>query len=310
MLNLDRIDDSFKAFFEMEEVKDEIKKINKFLINEEAQGYEITPNKENILRFARVPLKQYEIIVIGQDPYPARGRATGRAFEVNDLNKFTDKFSQQSIKNIVTAINMKITNNTYRKYDFIKEDIITEKFNIQYPKLYFSALEEQGIIFLNTAFTCRVGKPGSHMKIWSNFTKLLLQYISKTVEPTWILWGGKAQELDIYMKGKKITNYHPSYKDRIANKYPFFDKPFELLDKDWTGLIYEVQNKESYDFNINIKNRYNDLDIFIDKKLKETLSSLKDGDRCLTKLKGDKNYFVTLEILNNEIIVSRIKEED
>lgn len=311
MLSLEKIDNSFKPFFEMEEVKNELKKINKFLIEEEAQGYEITPKKENILRFATVSLKQYEIVVIGQDPYPAKGRATGRAFEVNDLNDFTDKFSQQSIKNIITAINMELTGNPYRKYDYIKKDMISGKFNIQYPKLYFSALEEQGIIFLNTAFTCRVGKPGTHIKIWSNFTKLLLKYISDNISPTWILWGGKAQELRIYMKGNKILNYHPSYKDRIGNKYPFFDKPFNFLNKDWTGIIYKVKDINDYIYNINILNNCNDLSIFINKEFNNILLTLKEGEKCLAKLSSnDLSYILTIEIVDNKPTIIKILEEE
>lgn len=309
MIYLDKIDESFKPFFEMKEVQEELVKINNFLKEEISKGYEITPKKENILRFATVPVSKYEVVVIGQDPYPAKNRATGRAFEVNNLNSFTDKFSQQSIKNIITAINMDITDKDYRKYDEIKIDIDKGLFHIQYPKSYFSALEEQGIIFLNTAFTCRVGKPDLHTKVWKIFTKLLLEYISNNANPTWILWGSKAQDLALYMKGNKITNYHPSYKDRIANEYPFFKKPFDSLSKDWTGIIHKAKLNKDNTFNKEINSNIINIEsIFIENKINNLLLNLENEDKFLIKIEVNNNIIKigTIKIINNRPVLIKL----
>jgi len=61
----------------------------------------ITPPPESVLRFLEFPLGKAKIIILGQDPYPHPGAATGRAFEVGNLSSWNQPFKNSSLKNIL-----------------------------------------------------------------------------------------------------------------------------------------------------------------------------------------------------------------
>ena len=74
-------------------------------------------------------------------------------------------------------------------------------------------LAEQGVLLLNTSLTVRQSKPGSHSKIWNQFTELLLQSLmSKTENIVFLLWGNHAKKYKAYIdnKHKYLEATHPS----------------------------------------------------------------------------------------------------
>ena len=93
-----KIDKSWQPFLSNELVS-ELNRIEKVITREN-----YTPVKENVLRFLEIPLSEVKIIILGQDPYPQEGTATGRAFEVNNLNSWTSKFRNSSLKNILRSL--------------------------------------------------------------------------------------------------------------------------------------------------------------------------------------------------------------
>lgn len=170
---------------------------------------EFTPKSENVLKFLTVSLTDVKVIILGQDPYPQKGVATGRAFEVGTLKSWNDKFSNISLKNIIRAIYFAYRND-YLKYSEIKNQI-SSTFPLKMPNELFAEWEKQGVLLLNTSFTCEVGKSNSHEKLWREFTLSLLKFISKTnPEIVWFLWGNNAKLIvsDINLKNK-IESMHP-----------------------------------------------------------------------------------------------------
>lgn len=203
--SLSHIDKSWDEFLNSETI-DLIKDIESKILS---TNNEFTPKAEKVLRFLEIPLHKVKVIILGQDPYPQRGVATGRAFEVGTLNSWFDKFSNISLKNIVKAI-YHAYYDEYLKYSEIKGKMDTT-FNIKPPYEIFSSWEKQGVLLLNTSFTCEVGKSNSHEKIWNKFTQKLLRYIAESYpEITWFLWGNNAKSvvsnIDI---SKKIESMHP-----------------------------------------------------------------------------------------------------
>jgi uracil-DNA glycosylase len=67
-------------------------------------GKNINPDAENVLRFLKVNLDNVKVVILGQDPYPQKGIATGRAFEVGGLASWRQNFRQISLKNIVRLL--------------------------------------------------------------------------------------------------------------------------------------------------------------------------------------------------------------
>lgn len=176
-------------------------------INKSPAGY--TPPPQLVLRFLHVPLDEIRIIILGQDPYPQKGVATGRAFEVGTLTNWHDKYSNVSLKNILRSVFFAYTGK-HLKYSEIMQQP-AEVFNILPPSRLFSSWEKQGILLLNTSFTVEPGKPGSHSEIWNKFTKNLLRFLaSEKPEITWFLWGNHAKQVceDIPLQ-KKLVSQHP-----------------------------------------------------------------------------------------------------
>ncbi len=184
-----------------------IKKIESEIVGKEL----VTPSIEKMLRFFELDLTSIKVIIIGQDPYPQEGVATGRAFEVGNLESWFDKFPNTSLKNIVRALYVLNDNNFILKFNDIKEEIKQGKFKILSPQQLFKHWEKQGVLMINSSFSVIVGNPGSHAKIWESFTNELLRYINSQVpEAHWMLWGahakGKVKKLTI--KNKSVSR-HP-----------------------------------------------------------------------------------------------------
>lgn len=170
---------------------------------------EFTPEAHRVLHYLTLPLYETKVIILGQDPYPQKGVATGRAFEVGTLKSWNDKFSNISLKNILRSVYFAY-HNQYLKYSEIKEKIGTV-FPVQSPENLFVRWEEQGVLLLNTSFTCETGKPNSHENLWKPFTKNLLRYIhSKNTGLIWFIWGNNAKNITNDLKiTRKIESMHP-----------------------------------------------------------------------------------------------------
>ena len=230
--------ESFNDFFSEDNIKI-LRKIEEELVNEE-----ITPSFDKVLRFMQQDLMSVKVIWLGQDPYFQPNVATGRSFEPNDLYSWDAKFKQVSLKNIIR--------NIYRSYypeNFSKintySDIMIERrlgnFNILDPKEWFNNLEFQGVMFLNTYFTCRVNCPNSHRKIWREFSLRVIEYIYKK-NPTiiWFLWGNEAKSvLQIEPNLINYSSNHPMIcnikkEDDFLNNQCFINTK-ELIN--WLGSV-------------------------------------------------------------------------
>lgn len=201
-----------------------------------------TPEQDKVLRFMSLPLSDAKVVILGQDPYPQPGVATGRAFEVGTLRSWTTPFRNISLKNILRALYR-----TYFKrvisYSELKKRMGNE-FPILPPTQLFVHWEQQGVLLLNTAFTCELNQPGSHKKIWENFSRELLQYIrDKNPDITWFLWGKDAQEAVSGLNLKNsIRTHHPMMcfaranrpEDFLYGKINCFEQMMDVID--WTGF--------------------------------------------------------------------------
>lgn len=165
----------------------------------------LCPTSENIFKaFKACSLKDCKVVFLGQDPYPQEGVATGILFG-NSAGTPEDKLSPslQIVKE--AAINYEIPHNR------IEFDNTLESW------------ANQGILMINTAFTCEAYRVGSHFEIWKPFTAKLLHNLSRADGSLiYVLFGNQAQSFKNYIisSSKIIEVYHPAYFARQRTRMP------------------------------------------------------------------------------------------
>lgn len=164
----------------------------------------MTPSPENILQAFDTPPQSIRVLIVGQDPYPGAGHATGLAFSVGRAVRPLPP----SLRNI--------------------RDEYQADLGLPLPAHGdLSRWARHGVFLLNRHLTTLVGAPGAHRSLgWSRFTDLV---ISSLVERGQffvpILWGREAGEL-VPLLGSlpRIESAHPS---PLSARLGFFgSRPF------------------------------------------------------------------------------------
>lgn len=167
----------------------------------------LCPSKKNIFKAFQVcPYEKLNTIVLSMDPYPQEGIATGIAFG-NSVDTPEEMLSP-SLK-------------------VIKEAVIN--YELPHSNIEFdNSLESwarQGVLMLNSALTCEVGKVGQHLSIWRPFMQKLIKNISDSDSNiVFVLFGRQAQELRHFINDKihhVIEEFHPAYYARRGEKMPY-----------------------------------------------------------------------------------------
>lgn len=182
---------------------DRFNQIIEELSKEEGQ-YEVLPEHKNRFRaFRETPLSNTKAVLIGMDPYPTKGVATGLSFGISSETKRVPpslKVISEEVKNC--------TGNS------------VTHFSLEH-------WAKQGILMLNSALTVRQGKPGSHSHIWSDFSSYLIRRLNDLDRPlVFILWGKDAKNLKTKINQDKhiiIESCHPIYERFSGGKGDFLN---------------------------------------------------------------------------------------
>jgi uracil-DNA glycosylase len=230
------VDNSWNKFLTTN-IKDELKEI------ENSIGDEFTPTPKKALRFLSIDLNDIKYIILGEDPYPQKGVATGRAFEVSNVESCVESWQKTSInaslKNILKLIHKHQQGNSkVKSIAEVRKEIKDKSFKMLPPDKIFDHWEKEGVLFLNTAFTCEIGKSGSHRLIWSCFTKKLINFISSYCSNlTWCLLGNHAAKFEKFISNEAeiITCAHPRLYGTEKNDFLGSDC-FKNDNIDWCGI--------------------------------------------------------------------------
>lgn len=130
--------------------------------------------------FKYTPLKKVKVVIVGQDPYHD-GSFNGLAFGNGKKEEDTKIKISPSLRNVIAEVER------------------THSGEVQ-PSLYSWA--KQGVLLINTAHTVKKGDAGSHLKLWGDFTNIIIRSINLKDNVVWMLWGAKAQAF-----GEEITNF-------------------------------------------------------------------------------------------------------
>ena len=177
---------------------------------------EIFPKKERIFScFNYFEPTDTRVVILGQDPYHGKNQAIGLCFGVEQDCKFPP-----SLRNI----NKELMNDVGKSIEE-RRDLIH--------------WAEQGVLMMNASLTVVEKCPGTHMKFWKNFTKYIIEYISKNCEKVvFLAWGAFAhKKMENVNKDKHvmIVSSHPSplsFK-RAYKNHPSFEgsRPFSKINK-------------------------------------------------------------------------------
>lgn len=154
------------------------------------------PDIDNVFRaFQLCSLEDCRVVMLGYDPYPQKGIATGVLFG----NKVETKE-----KDLSPALKV------------VKNAAIDYTISHNYPIEFDNSLEswaKQGILMINSALTVELNKIGSHTMIWRPFMSSFLQSLSKYDNNiVFVLFGEIAQTFTPYIKAKYIIKEkHPAY---------------------------------------------------------------------------------------------------
>lgn len=153
-------------------LRDELKlpywvELEQFVATERTQK-EVYPAPEiTFAAFKATPFKKVRVVILGQDPYPNPGDATGLAFAVPPGHR-----PPTSLANIHAAL---------------RAENITPPEDLAY-------WAQQGVLLLNTALTTPRGDAGRHLAPWKPFTGRVIRALDGRDDPVvWVLWGRKAQ---------------------------------------------------------------------------------------------------------------------
>lgn len=180
---------------------DTIAQVNKLYASRQA----MTPEYKNIFKaFNLCPLEKLKVVILGYDPYPQKGVATGIAFG----NKPETKVLSPSLEVLKEAL----ISPELPHYDNPRFDVTLESW------------ARQGVLLLNAALTTEVGRTGSHTNLWRPFISTTLRNLSNyTTGIIYVLLGQQAQSFEPYIDRRFqniIKERHPAYYVRSAKLMP------------------------------------------------------------------------------------------
>ena len=188
------------------------------LIENVEQGKRFTPRFKDVFNgFYECPYDDMKVVIVGQDPYPQLGVADGIAFSCSRKGK-AEKSLQYILKQTIGGYEQT------GRVMYTPEECDLRRWS------------NQGVLLINTAFTCEINKIGSHYAIWKSFTDYIFDNINRHNKDTvFILMGKKAEQWQTLIPNCKILKCpHPAsaaYRGGEWNCNDVFNKANQELEK-------------------------------------------------------------------------------
>jgi len=175
------------------------------LKDEIAEGKTVYPPGPLIFEaFAKTPLQQVRVLILGQDPYHNPGEAMGLSFSVPRKTRVPP-----SLGNI---------------FKEMRDDVGFVE--VGHGDLTAWAL--QGVLLLNSMLTVRHRSPKSHHKLgWETFTDAVISTVSQQKEHVvFLLWGASARKKANLIDGSKHLILEAAHPSPLARGAYFGSKHF------------------------------------------------------------------------------------
>lgn len=175
-------------------------------VGQEYRRKPLCPAQSDVFRaFELCPFKDLKVVMLGQDPYPQKGVATGILF---GNRREVDEDNLSPSLNIVkeAAINFEVPH-----------------YCITFDQT-LGSWAKQGILMINSALTVEMNRIGSHVMLWRPFIAKLLKNLSECdTAIVYVLFGRQAQTFKPYINSRFnhiIEIEHPAYFARNGTKMP------------------------------------------------------------------------------------------
>lgn len=171
-----------------------------------SSGRVVCPQIKNLFKaFELCPFHSLRVVLLGQDPYPQKGIATGLAF-ANDKSTSEESLSPS--------------------LEVLRESVID--YTVPHRRVIFDPdleeWEKQGVLLLNTALSCEAGRVGSHTMLWQSFINSFLTNLSKrSCGIVYVFMGNQAQRFESCVNKQfhhVLKCRHPAYYARTGTKMP------------------------------------------------------------------------------------------
>ncbi|MBL1240253.1 MAG: uracil-DNA glycosylase [OCS116 cluster bacterium] len=179
-------------------------------------------------------------VILGQDPYPEPGFATGRAFEAGNIVEWREmnKMFSKSMRVLTQQICASRTGNanyarSFEDWPGLLTDIENQKFEFEPPYKLMDTWVNQGVLLLNSSLTLSrfqrdvdIHQSRGHGPIWHPFIQTILKHFSGLDKPVaFMAFGDMAiehfQTANINGDGE-IERPHPAFdEDTFAQENPF-----------------------------------------------------------------------------------------
>ncbi len=192
---LAQIDKSWQPLFAEHQL--ELAKIQNVITSQR-----IAPAYENVFRVFNYPISHYRAVIVGQDPYPTPGFATGLAFSVSrEVTKLP-----ASLRNIFS--------------EYVSDTGFSYPVNGD-----LSNWASNGVALLNSSLTLNLDDKSKHLNIgWQRITADALDLLASNGCVA-ILWGSQAQKIGSkFSNSQQVSSVHPS--PLSAYRGFFGSKPF------------------------------------------------------------------------------------
>jgi len=208
------------AFFNDATVKAEVKKISNQLRQEVRAGGNVNPAMGNVFRaLYAVSPNQIKAVIIGQDPAPTQGQATGLAFS---LAPGAPPFRVPSVQRVIL-------------------EAANEGFSMDVSNGDLSSWAGRSVLMLNTALTipcpadiyasCKIG---GHLVLWKAFsTKLIDAIDAQNSAQAFILWGSKAAALAPRIDNPLHRVFKGGHPSPVSDGKKFFCKSYFTCSNKW-----------------------------------------------------------------------------
>ena len=207
-------------------VESQIGEISERLKQESDQGLSISPKIGLVFRaFSMVPLDKVRVVIMGQDPIPDPGLATGLSLS---LDPAVPSYKVPGVQRVLLEAR-------------------NEGFCVNETNGDLVPWVKQGVLLLNSALTVNENKSGSHISLWKNFTTAVVNFINSNASPSvWILLGRNAKSFADQIDASRhlvLTGGHPS---RQVRGRRFFCKNYFACANNWL----QKQGRGEVDWNL------------------------------------------------------------